>query len=89
MLRLGICSFFQWFSYSILIFLTFPLNRQIEMLVFSCSGMRSHFLHVTFKVPALSNTQASPGSGLVCLLQVSSLKQGRGKKNLALASETN
>lgn len=50
-------SFFQLLSYSIFIFPTFPLNRQIEMLVFSCSGMRSHFLHMTFKMPALSNTQ--------------------------------
>lgn len=49
--------------------------------MFSCPSMRSHFLCMTFKTPALSNTQASPfGSGLVCLLEVSSLNKGGEKE---------
>lgn len=82
--RFGVCSFFPSFSYLILIFLRFPLYRQIEMSAFSCSGMRSHFLCVTFKMPVLSNAQPlfwmRAGMSLASLL----LKIREGKKRIWL-----
>lgn len=80
-------------SHSILTFLMFLLNRQIEMSGFSCSGMRSYYPHVTFKMHALSNTRISlldQGWYVSCsLLPEITGEDGGGVMDLALASEMN
>lgn len=60
---------------------------------FSCSGMRSYYPHVTFKMHALSNTHVSlldEGWYVSCsLLPEITGEDGGGVMDLALASEMN
>lgn len=60
------------------------------MSAFSCSGMRSHFLCVTFKMPVLSNAQAPLlDEGWYVSCKSPPQNKGGEEKNLAFASETN